>query len=266
MRGGVKVPGELGGMLHNGRISGAVGDGLQRHGVEPTRPVGAQPNPHLHGRAVDGRLEHLLPGVGDAHGASALPRGEGGQGEVIVGLPLPAEAAADIAGKQAHSVRGNAEGLGQGVLAALDHLDGGMDHHLVPFPPGGGGAGLHLGVVLEGAEPGGVDRDRGGGVSRLEVTDARILLARDGSGGVDERPEVEVCIRGFVGNPDPGLGCAGVFRRIGKDEGHRLAIVLDPVGSQGWVGSPLAARIELGPPLCLDRDIEMAPDQDHAGG
>jgi hypothetical protein len=27
---------------------------------------------------VDGRLEHLPPGVGDTHGASALSRGEGG--------------------------------------------------------------------------------------------------------------------------------------------------------------------------------------------
>ena len=85
-------------MLHEGRVTGAVCDGLQRHGVEPTCPVGAQPDSHLHGGAVDGRLEHLPPGVGDTHGASALPRGEGGQGEVIVGLPLPAEAAADVAG------------------------------------------------------------------------------------------------------------------------------------------------------------------------
>jgi hypothetical protein len=121
-------------------------------------------------------------------------------------------------------------------------------------------------VVLEGAEPGGVDRDLGGGVPGLEVTDARILLARCGSGGVDEGPEVEVCIGRFVGNPDTGLGCAGIFRRIGEYEGDRLAVVLDPIGPQGRVRSPLAARIELGPPLRLDRDIEVAPDQNDTGG
>ena len=234
-------------------------------GVEAAVRLGAQADPHAHGGPVDGGLEHLLAGIGDLDRLAEFAGRQRRQGQVVIGLALAAEAAADIAGQQANLGRGDHQGLGQGVLAALHHLDRGVDRDIVTLPPGGGGAGLHLGVVLQRADIGLVQADRGAGEGGLEVADPDILLALGLVGRIEIVFEDQVGGLGRVVEAHQGRGGLGVLERVGGDEAHMLAEVLDPAG-QGRVGAPLAAGIDLRPPLALGRHIVRRPDQPDARG
>ena len=125
---------------------------------------------------MNSAVEHLVTAVGDLHRPSQGLGSQRCQGQVVIGLTLPAEPAADITGEEVNPVRRNGQSFSQGVLAAFHHLDRGMDRDLVTLPPGGGGARFHLHVVLDRAEIGLVNRDRCRSKGTREITDVQIFL------------------------------------------------------------------------------------------
>ena len=215
---------------------------------------------------MDGGLEHVLTGEGHLDRLAKGTSPKGCQDQVFIGLALAAKAAADIAGQKMNPVRGNGQGLGQGVLAALHHLDGGVDRDLVAVPPGCGGARLHLGVVLDRGGIGLVQLDRRGLESGLEVPDPHVFLAGRLGGLVEAGGEVHDAGGFLIGDLDQARSGLGIFQGIGDHKGDGLTEMFDPVTGQGRVCGPLAARIGLGAPFSLGRDIEVGPDQPHAGG
>ena len=219
----VEAAREIGGVFHKPALAVAVGGGHEGEGVERAVRLGPQQHPHHRRWAMDRPVHHVLARIGHLHGPAKRAGAQRGQGEIVVGLALAAEAAADVAGQQMDGVAVDLQGFRKAVLGRLHHLDRGMHDALFAVPPRQGGAGLHLAMVLNRRVPRLVDLHRRGGIARGEIADLGVFLAVRLDGIVEMSAEVDLLGLLLIGQLHQVGGGLGVFEGVGHHEGHRLA-------------------------------------------
>jgi hypothetical protein len=263
--GGVEGAREGGGALDEGGVARAVGGRHQRQRGQPAVRRGAEADALDGGRAVDGGVEHLLAGERDLHRLAQRPRRQRRRRQVLVAGALAAETAADIERHQVDVAAMDLQRLGDQVLRPLDHLHRGVDHHLAVLPPGRGGAGLHLAVVLDRGGIDLVELHRRLAEGELELADRRVgvVLGGAGLGGVEDVLGLEVLA---IAHLDQGGGGGGVLEAVGDHHRDRLAEIADLGVDEHRVGDGLGLDIGLGARLALARRrVEGVPDQLDAG-